>query len=126
MAKPSQRPATQTYVKPEAAITVLSSWWWAVCGPKRVKQLRNTRIINYATRLHLVGSFYEIYITTHGSVNIKFITHVCRWGRLNGSHIVMSEQSFILPLLLILWQKKILWFMNFWLSAYLCLKSAVH
>jgi len=24
----------QTYVKPDAAITVLSSWWWAVCRSK--------------------------------------------------------------------------------------------
>jgi len=28
-------------------------------------------IINSTTRLHLVGSFYEIYITMHGSMNIK-------------------------------------------------------
>ena len=60
----------RTFVKPEAAITVLSSWWWAVCRPKHVEQLRNTGIINSATRLHLVGSFYEIYITMHGSMNI--------------------------------------------------------
>jgi hypothetical protein len=36
-----------------------------------VEQLRNTGIINSTTRLHLVGSFYEIYITMHGSMNIK-------------------------------------------------------
>jgi len=36
----------KTHVKPEAAITVFE--------------------------LHLVGSFYEIYITMHGSMNIKF------------------------------------------------------
>ena len=45
--------------------------------PKHVEQLRNTGIINSTTRLHLVGSFYEIYITMHGSTNIKtpsFIT----------------------------------------------------
>ena len=58
-------------VKPEAAITFLRSWWWAVCIPKHVEQLRNTGIINSTTRLHLVGSFYEIYITMHGSMNIK-------------------------------------------------------
>jgi len=54
MAEPSQRP-----------------WWWAVCHPKYVGRLRNNGIINSVTRLHLVGSFYEIYITMHGSMNIK-------------------------------------------------------
>jgi len=29
----------QTYVKPEAAITVFSSWWWTVCPSKHVQQL---------------------------------------------------------------------------------------
>jgi len=29
----------QTYVQPEAAVTVLSSWWWAVCRSKHVEQL---------------------------------------------------------------------------------------
>jgi len=43
-----------------------------VCRQKHVEQLRNTEIINHTTRLHLVGSFYEIYITMHGSMNIKF------------------------------------------------------
>jgi len=33
-----------------------------VCRPKHVEQLRNTGIINSTTQLHLVGSFYEIYI----------------------------------------------------------------
>ena len=42
-----------------------------MCRPKHVEQLRNTGIINSTTRLHLVGSFYEIYITMHGSMNIK-------------------------------------------------------
>jgi hypothetical protein len=44
-----------------------------VCRPKHVEQSRYIRIINFTTRLHLVGSFYEIYITMHGSTNIKFI-----------------------------------------------------
>jgi hypothetical protein len=61
----------KTYVKPEAVITVLSSWWWAVCRPKHVEHLRNTGIINFTTRLHLVCSLYEIYITMHGSMDIK-------------------------------------------------------
>jgi len=39
-----------------------------VCRPKHVQQLRNTGIINSTTRLYLVGSFYEIYITIHGSM----------------------------------------------------------
>jgi len=26
------------HVKPEAAITVLSSWWWAMCRSKHVEQ----------------------------------------------------------------------------------------
>ena len=54
----------KTYVKPEAAFTVFSSWWWAVCRPKHFEQLRNIGIINSTTRLHLVGSFYEFYPTT--------------------------------------------------------------
>jgi hypothetical protein len=44
-----------------------------VCRPKYVEQLRNIGIINSTIRLHLVGSFYEIYIMMHGSMNIKFI-----------------------------------------------------
>jgi hypothetical protein len=32
-----------------------------MCSPKHVEQLRNIGIINSTTRLHLVGSFYEIY-----------------------------------------------------------------
>jgi len=41
-----------------------------VC-PKHVEQLRNIGITNSTTQLHLVGSFYEIYITMHGSMNMK-------------------------------------------------------
>jgi len=36
-----------------------------------VEQLRNIGIINSTTWLHLVGSFYKIYITMHGSMNIR-------------------------------------------------------
>jgi hypothetical protein len=43
-----------------------------VCHPKHVEQLRNIEIINSTTWLHLVGSFYEFYITMHGSMNIKY------------------------------------------------------
>jgi hypothetical protein len=47
-----------------------------VCRPKHVKQLRNTAIINSTTQSHLVGSFYEIYITKHGSMDIKFSIYI--------------------------------------------------
>jgi len=36
-----------------------------VCAPKHVEQLRNIGIINSTTRLHFIGSFYEIYIMMH-------------------------------------------------------------
>ena len=51
-----------------------------MCRPKHVEQLRNTGIINSTTRSHLVGSFYEVYITMHGSMNIKLARFVpfCR------------------------------------------------
>jgi hypothetical protein len=44
--------------KPEAANTVWSSWWWAVCHSKHVELSINFGIINSITRLHLVGYFY--------------------------------------------------------------------
>jgi len=44
-----------------------------VCRPTHVEQLRNGGI-NSTIRLHLVGSFYEFYITMHGSMNIKCST----------------------------------------------------
>jgi len=47
-----------------------------MCRPKHVEQLRNIGIINSTTQLHLVGSFYEIYITMHGSMNIKYIKNI--------------------------------------------------
>jgi len=72
MVQPSQRPATKNLCKnPRLQLQFLSSWWWAVCRPKHVEQLRNTGIINSTTRSHIVGSFYEIYITMHGSMNIR-------------------------------------------------------
>ena len=49
-----------------------------MCRPKHVEQLRNFGIINSTIRLHLFGSFYEICITMHGSMNMKFILrNVC-------------------------------------------------
>jgi len=47
-----------------------------VCLPKHVEQLTNIGIINSTTRLHLVGSFYEFYITMHGSMNIMSQFHI--------------------------------------------------
>ena len=48
-----------------------------MCRPKHVEQLRNIGIINSTTWSHLVGSFYEIYIMMHGSMNIRFIVQLC-------------------------------------------------
>ena len=56
--QPWQRPVTTCVCKPEAANTVLSSWWWAVCRSKHVEPSINVGIINYITRLHLVSYFY--------------------------------------------------------------------
>ena len=43
-----------------------------MCRSKHVQQLRNIGIINSTTRSHLVGYFYTICITMHGSMNIKY------------------------------------------------------
>jgi hypothetical protein len=64
----------------------LSSWWWAVCCPKYVEHLRNIGIINSTIRLHLVGSFYEFYITMHGSMNIKCILYSA-WREVHQHHL---------------------------------------
>jgi hypothetical protein len=48
-----------------------------VCRPKHVEQLRNFGIINSTTRLHLLLSFCEIYITMRGSMNIKVKLSPC-------------------------------------------------
>jgi len=53
-----QRQVTTCVCKPEAANTVWSSWWWAVCRSKHVKPSINFGIINSITRLRLVGYFY--------------------------------------------------------------------
>ena len=45
-----------------------------MCPPKHIEQLRNIGIINSTTRLHLVCSFCEFYITMHGSMNIKLVS----------------------------------------------------
>ena len=69
-AMPSQRPATINVCKTRGC----NYSFWAPddgqCHLKHVEQLRNNGIINSTTWLHLVGSFYEIYITMHRSMNI--------------------------------------------------------
>jgi hypothetical protein len=80
--EPSQRPATKNVCKTQRLqLQFLSSWWWAMCRPKHVEQLRNTGIINSTTQLHLVGSFYEIFNTMHWSINIKFKLHVNKYTK---------------------------------------------
>ena len=53
--QPWQRPVTIWAYKPEAANTVYSSWWWAVCRSKHVEPLKNLGMINSIKNLHLVG-----------------------------------------------------------------------
>ena len=67
-----------------------------MCRPKYVEQLRNIGIINSTTRLHLVGSFYEIYVTMHGSMNIKFHTSVRspKGPRLQTEQITVKQFAF--------------------------------
>jgi len=61
MTEPSQRPATKNVCKTRRLqLQFLSSWWWTVCRPKHVEQLKNIGIINSTTWSHLVGSFYDI------------------------------------------------------------------
>ena len=47
-----------------------------MCRPKHVEQLRNTGIINSTTRLHLVGSFYEI----QGYCLLQQVVHILTTG----------------------------------------------
>ena len=51
------RAVTTWVYKPEAANTVSSSWWWAVCRSKHIKPSLNFGI-NSITSLHLVGYLY--------------------------------------------------------------------
>jgi hypothetical protein len=53
--QPWQRPVTIWVYKPEAANTVYSCLWWAVCRSKHVEPSINFGIINSITKLHLVG-----------------------------------------------------------------------
>jgi hypothetical protein len=43
----------------------LNSWWWAVCRPKHVEQLRNNGIINSTTRLHFFFVLSMNFSTVH-------------------------------------------------------------
>jgi len=60
--RPGQRPVTTWVYKPEAANSVWSSWWWAICRSKHVEPSVNFGIINSITRLHLVGYFYWLLL----------------------------------------------------------------
>jgi hypothetical protein len=60
--KPGQRLVTTWVNKPEAANTVWSSWWWAVCRSKHIEHSINFGRINSVTSLHLVGHFYWFII----------------------------------------------------------------
>jgi hypothetical protein len=71
-----QRPVTTCVYKPEAANTVWSSWWWAVCRSKHVEPSINFGIINSNARLHLVGYFYWLnFCTQHNTrpCSLKFV-----------------------------------------------------
>ena len=70
--QPRQWMVTTWVYKPEAANTVQSSWWWAVCRSKHVQPSINFGIINSITKLHLVGISTESS-TMHGSMNIKLL-----------------------------------------------------
>jgi hypothetical protein len=63
----------KTYLKPEAAVTVFELLLMGGVSPETRWAIKNNGIINSTAKSHLVGSFYEIYITIHGSVNIKII-----------------------------------------------------
>jgi hypothetical protein len=61
-----------------------------VCRPKHVEQLRNSGIINSTTQSHLVCSFYEIYITMDGFMNINFYKRQCPLAYSKNLHSLCS------------------------------------
>jgi hypothetical protein len=63
----------KTCVKPEAAITVFELLMMSSVSPETCWAFKKHWIINSTTRLYLVDSLYEIYITMHGSMNIIYI-----------------------------------------------------
>ena len=78
MAESWQLPATTNVCKNHKR-----SWLWAVCRSTHVEQLRNIRIINSTTRLHLVSYFYTVWIMMHGSMNIKEANNICCKNQIN-------------------------------------------
>ena len=65
----------QTYVKPEAAITVFELLM--VSGALKHVERLNIGIINSTTWSHLVGYFYMICVMMHGSMKIKSMGVIC-------------------------------------------------
>jgi hypothetical protein len=76
--QPGQRPVTTWIYKQDAANTVWSSWWWAVCRSKHVESSINFGIINSITRLHLVGYFYWLTLAILTGFMVFF--RVAQWN----------------------------------------------
>jgi hypothetical protein len=87
---PRQRPVTTWVYKPEAANTVWSFWWWAVCRSKHVKPSLNFGIMNSIRKLHLVGISAETvyYISVNCSTCFGWLLHP-----LPGTHIIVITAS---------------------------------
>jgi len=69
-----QRSVTTCVYKPEAANTVWSSWWWAICRSKNVEPSINFWNNNFYYKVTSCWLFLLIHITMHASMNIKFRT----------------------------------------------------
>jgi len=103
-----QRPVTTWVYKPQAANTVWSSWWWAVCRLKHVEPSINFRIINSITRLHLVGYFYWLIVlcfpflvsTVKQEHNRLITTRIARASDINKTIVrpprILYDQSIVL------------------------------
>jgi hypothetical protein len=61
----------KTYVKPEAAIAVFELLMMGGVSPKTCYAIKKQWNNKFYKRLHLLGSFYEMYNTLHGSKNTK-------------------------------------------------------
>ena len=85
--QPWQRPVTTWVYKPEAASTVYSSWWWAVCCSKHVENSIKFGIINSITKVHLVG------ISTESKTPLTFESLLVTWCMFN------NHQLYALPTL---------------------------
>jgi len=55
-AQPWQRPVTTCVCKPEAANTVYSSWWWAVCRSKHGKWIHFPLSLDNGRPLHVYAN----------------------------------------------------------------------